>query len=250
MAMQRIDLSDRIEITISDGQGVETCCEGLDLGDTENITSRAAKLFLLKADNACRVSIDIDKRIPVAAGLGGGSSDAAAVLSGLNTLFGNPLSMQDLTEIAAELGADVPFFLFRDPAWATGTGTDLVALPPLPDVCYLVLNPGFAVSTAWVYQSLQLTKGGDLANLPRFSVSTVPDLLAALHNDLEPITAGRHPEIGEMKDFLLKNGASGALMSGSGASVFGVFTERSSAEGAQALLPPDCSWNAFVAQPV
>ncbi len=250
MAMQRIDLADRVEISLGCGKGVEVWCEGLDLDGGENIASRAARKFLREVQLSRRVSIRIDKQIPVAAGLGGGSSDAASVLTGLNRLCGQPVSLARLRELAADLGADVPFFLFERPAWATGTGTDLQPLPPLPDVCYLLLNPGIAVSTAWVYQSLQLTKGGELANLPRFSVSSVPELLASLHNDLESVTAGRYPEISEMKDFLRQQGALGTLMSGSGASVFGVFTDPAAAEKALAALPRECSWKAFVVRPL
>ncbi len=250
MAMQRIDLADRIEISLGNGRGVEVSCDGLELGDGENIASSAAHSFLAETQLQQRVRIQIDKQIPVAAGLGGGSSDAAAVLSGLNRLCGQPVSLVRLMELGAALGADVPFFLFERPAWATGTGTRLEALPPLPEVCYLVLNPGFAVSTDWVYQSLQLTKGGELANLPRFSVATTPELLAVLHNDLELVTASRHPEIGEMKDFMLTNGALGTLMSGSGASVFGVFPDADAAMTAKAAVPSGLCWKAFVARPI
>ena len=250
MAMQRIDLADRLEISLEDGEGVEVACDGLDLGDGENIASKAARLFLTAAKIRKRVSIQIDKQVPVAAGLGGGSSDAAAVLSGLNSLCGKPLEQEHLMVLAAELGSDVPFFLFERPAWATGTGTQLEALSPLPEVWYLLLNPGFAVSTDWVYRTLQLTKGGELANLPRFSVATTGELLDALHNDLERVTAGRYPEIDEMKNFLLQNGALGALMSGSGASVFGVFANRAAAEDAHALVPSESSWRSFVTQPL
>ncbi len=250
MAMQRIDLFDRLEISLEAGQGIEVFCDGLDLGDGENIAASAARGFLVAADIDRKISIQIHKNIPVAAGLGGGSSDAAAVLSGLNSLCGDPLSGAQLLAIAKSLGADVPFFLFERPAWATGTGTSLKALSPLPDVYYLLLNPGFSVSTAWVYQNLQLTKGGKLANLPGFSVITIPDLLGVLHNDLEQVTASRHPEIGEMKDFLLTNGALGTLMSGSGASVFGVFSDLKATIAAKNALSSILPWKAFVVRPI
>jgi 4-diphosphocytidyl-2-C-methyl-D-erythritol kinase len=250
MAMQRIDLFDRLEISLEGGQGVEVFCDGLDLGDGENIAASAARAFLVAANIDRKISIQIHKNIPVAAGLGGGSSDAAAVLSGLNSLCGDPLSGAQLHAIAKILGADVPFFLFERPAWATGTGTSLKALPPLPDVYYLLLNPGFSVSTAWVYQSLQLTKGGKLATLPGFSVTTIPELLGVLHNDLEQVTASLHPEIGEMKDFLLTNGALGTLMSGSGASVFGVFSDLKTTIAAKGALSSIVPWKAFVVRPI
>ncbi|MCF6179381.1 MAG: 4-(cytidine 5'-diphospho)-2-C-methyl-D-erythritol kinase [Geopsychrobacter sp.] len=250
MAMQRISLFDRVEIRLEKGAGVEVFCDGLELDGGENIAAAAARLFLQESGLERRVSIRIDKKIPVAAGLGGGSSDAAAVLSGLNTLSGGAVVRQRLFEIGATLGADVPFFLFERPAWATGTGTDLLPLPELPQVCYLLLNPGFAVSTAWVYQNLELTKGRELANLPRFSVSTTDELLKALHNDLEAVTAGRYSEIAEMKDFLRASGALGTLMSGSGASVFGVFSGREAAQVACSRLTADHSWKAFVVEPL
>jgi 4-diphosphocytidyl-2-C-methyl-D-erythritol kinase len=250
MAMQQVSLYDRVEISLDDGAGIEVRCDGLDLGQGENIAARAARLFLSAVSLEKRVSIRIDKQIPVAAGLGGGSSDAAAVLSGLNTLCAQPLSQLRLSALAGALGADVPFFLFEPAAWATGTGTTLELLPPLPKVCYLLLNPGFSVSTAAVYQSLQLTKGGELANLPRFSVTTIPELLGALHNDLERVTAERHPEISEMKSFLLKAGALGAMMSGSGASVFGLFVTEEAAQAARAAIPSCLPWKAFVVHPL
>ena len=250
MAMQQVSLFDRLEITVSDGSGIEVSCEALEQDGGENIAARAARLFLSEASLEKRVRIRIDKQIPVAAGLGGGSSDAAAVLSGLNKLCGQPLSKSQLSGLAGTLGADVPFFLFDRAAWATGTGTTLEMLPPLPKVCYLLLNPGFSVSTAGVYQSLQLTKGGELANLPRFSVTTIPELLGALHNDLERVTAERHPEITEMKSFLLKEGALGALMSGSGASVFGLFATSEAAVAAKAAIESRLPWKAFVVHPL
>ena len=250
MAMQRIDIADRLEISLENGSGLKVFCDGQGLDDRENIGYSAATAFFSAAGLNKQASIRIEKKIPIAAGLGGGSSDAAAVLSGLNSLCEEPLTGPQLIDIAATLGADVPFFLFERPAWATGTGTTLKTLPPLPEVLYLILNPGFSVSTAWVYQSLQLTKSGELANLPRFSVSTLPELLDALHNDLEMVTASRYPAIGEMKEFLLSNGAHGALMSGSGASVFGVFSDVDTALAAKASIPSNSSWKAFVARPV
>lgn len=250
MAMQRVSLCDRIEISVRGGRGVHVRCAGLELDGEENIAARAAKAVLREAGQERLVDIEIDKRIPVAAGLGGGSSDAAAVLVGLNDLLGGPLAKERLLELGAMLGADVPFFLFADPAWATGTGASLEALPPLPEVYYLILNPGFAVSTAWVYESLRLTKGGELANLPRFSVSTTGDLLAALHNDLEAVTASRHPEIEEMKSFLCKHGALSALMSGSGASVFGVFADETTAREACSAALEETGWRAFFVRPL
>jgi len=249
MAMQRITLCDRLEISVESGRGISLCTTGGELDCDENIAAKAARLYLEASGINRRVSILLQKNIPIAAGLGGGSADAAAVLEALNRFCDHRLSPERLAQLAAQLGADVPFFLFKDPAWATGIGTHLEPLSPLPDVWYLLLNPGFAVSTAWVYQSLQLTKGGELANLPRFSVKTVAELVDSLHNDLERVTAARYPEIGQMKKFLLDQGAEGALMSGSGASVFGIFLSEAQACVAQQALPLASPWRSFVVRP-
>ncbi|MFO7766828.1 MAG: 4-(cytidine 5'-diphospho)-2-C-methyl-D-erythritol kinase [Pelovirga sp.] len=242
MAMQRVDLCDDISIRLT-ASGVRVTSSNLVLpSGEENIAARAARLLLAEARLDVGVEIRIDKRIPVAAGLGGGSSNAATVLLALNDMFDLHMDNEQLQVLGAQLGADVPFFVFQQPAWATGTGTELAALPPLPEVAYLLVNPGIAVSTAEVYQSLQLTKGGELANLPRFSVVTRGDLCAALHNDLERVTLLRYPLLAQIKQRLLEMGALGALMSGSGASLFGVFETLTAARKAAEQLESQTDW--------
>ena len=243
MAMQRIDLFDDIAIRLTKSGEINVACVALALAPGEdNIAARAARLFLAEAQVDVGVDIQIDKRIPVAAGLGGGSSNAATVLLGLNDMLALHMENERLQRLGAQLGADVPFFVFQRPAWATGTGTELTPLPPLPAVAYLLVNPGIAVSTAEVYQSLQLTKGGELANLPRFSVMTREELCAALHNDLEQVTLVRYPVLQQIKQRLLQLGARGALMSGSGATLFGVFDTLSQAQSAASVLAVETDW--------
>jgi len=250
MAMQRVDLCDRIRIKVGNGPGTISC-SGMELAaGEENIAARAARLLLAVAGVEAAVEIEIEKKIPVAAGLGGGSSNAATVLTGLNQMLSLGLSDVGLFELAAKLGSDVPFFVYRQAAWATGTGTTLEALPPLPDVAYLLVNPKIAVSTAWVYQSLQLTKGGELANLPRFSAVTRGDLCAALHNDLERVTLQRYPLLAQIKQLLLDKGASGSLMSGSGATVFGVFADYASACRVAGELAREYDWLLYPVRPL
>ena len=251
MAMQQVDLCDDICIQLGETPGVRVSCPGIELlSGEENITARAARLFLEKTNIEIGIDIRIVKNIPVAAGLGGGSSDAATVLLGLNELLGNKLDRGQLLSLAGQLGADVPFFIFLQPAWATGIGTELELLPALPEVAYLLINPGIAVSTADVYRSLQLTKGGELANLPRFSVVTKDDLCSALHNDLETVTLGRYPLIAEIKQRLLDQGATGALMSGSGATVFGVFSDFATASQVGKKLSTETDWWVSPVRPV
>ncbi len=251
MAMQRVDLYDDIQIELGGEPGIRVVCPGLDLADgEENIVSQAARILLAEAQVETGVHIEIKKRIPIAAGLGGGSSDAATVLLGLTELLKINITNDRLRVLGGQLGADVPFFIFKQPAWATGIGTDLVALPSLPEVAYLLINPRIAVSTSGVYQSLQLTKGGELASLPRFSVVTRDDLCAALHNDLESVTLQRFPLIAEIKQLLLNQGALGSLMSGSGATVFGVFTDFAAAQRAADQLSGKKDWLIAPVRPV
>ncbi|MCK4622193.1 MAG: 4-(cytidine 5'-diphospho)-2-C-methyl-D-erythritol kinase [Desulfuromonadales bacterium] len=251
MAMQRVNLCDQIWIRPGGMPGIRVQCAGVELAaGEENIAARAARLMLAEAQLDIAIEIEIEKQIPVAAGLGGGSSNAATVLLGLDQLLDLNLGKNRLMELGAQLGADVPFFIFSDPAWATGTGTRLEPLPPLPEVAYLLLNPKIAVSTAWAYQSLQLTRGGELANLPRFSVVTRDDLCAALHNDLERVVFRRYPLLAEIKQMLLAQGASGALMSGSGATLFGVYPDMAAAERAAAKVTKTTDWLVYSVQPI
>ncbi len=231
MAMQRVSLYDEVRISVEPGDNVEVRCDGLmlDAGE-ENIAARAARLFLADLKMTRKVNVAIEKRIPAAAGLGGGSSDAAAVLAGLNAILQAGLSVEALMGLGAQLGADVPFFIHPGSAWATGIGTNLAPLSEVPQVSYVLVNPGTAISTKEVYQSLRLTKGGDLASIPTFSARTPLELVSELHNDLERVVLPRYPEVAAVKEQLLEAGALGSLMSGSGATVFGVCRDRDSAD--------------------
>ncbi|MFA5515229.1 MAG: 4-(cytidine 5'-diphospho)-2-C-methyl-D-erythritol kinase [Desulfuromonadales bacterium] len=250
MIMQRISLCDRIEVCLADQPGVRVVCPGLPLGPgEENVAARAAERMLRLSGKGFGVEIGIEKKIPVAAGLGGGSSDAAAVLLALNDMLDLHLGRETLMREAAGIGADVPFFLFRHSAWATGIG-DVLTPFPLPSVWYLLVNPGLAVSTAWVYGNFGLTSPGPVAKMPGFP-KTAEDLIRLLHNDLESVTISRYPLLAEIKELLLANGAIGALMSGSGPTVFGVFLQEAAARQASASLAagnPD--WRLFVVEPI
>jgi 4-diphosphocytidyl-2-C-methyl-D-erythritol kinase len=251
MLMVRLSLQDRVRVTLTAGNGIAVTCPGLDLAvGEENIAARAARLFLEHTGLASGVAIAIDKRIPAAAGLGGGSSDAAAVLLALNDLLGAGLSRGELQALGMRLGADVPFFLCGEmAAWATGIGERLEPWRGLPP-CWLVLaNPRFAVSTAWVYQNLGLTHQRCMSKIPRFP-ERADGLAQLLRNDLEPVTMTRHPEIAAIKARLRGAGALGALMSGSGPTVFGVFTEQAAAELAAAELARGTGWWTTAVSPV
>ncbi len=250
MLMQPVTLADRVTLSLLDEPVFEVECPGLQLADGEqNIALRAARAVIERAGCSGGVRVRVDKHIPVAAGLGGGSSDAATVLAGLNRMLGSPLSTEVLMREALKLGADVPFFVQGASSWARGVGERLDPVDRMPGVWYVLVNPGFAVSTAWVYANLGLTTRGDVAKLPEFSGST-DDLLRLLHNDLERVTAARYPEVDQVKRALLEQGALGALMSGSGPTVFGVFSGKGEAAAAYEKLRTVSGWSVFLVRPL
>ncbi|HEY6007687.1 MAG TPA: 4-(cytidine 5'-diphospho)-2-C-methyl-D-erythritol kinase [Geobacteraceae bacterium] len=242
MIMQRIDLCDDITITLSDNPGVRVSCgrEGVPDGPG-NIAWRAADALVKLSGRQVGIDIVITKQIPVAAGLGGGSSDAATVLMGVNDLLGLGLSPQRLMEIGVTLGADVPFFIFRRPALAEGIGDRLTPLDGISPVWLVLVNPNVHVSTAWVYKNLQLTTTDDATTIPLF-YGSVSDVCAVLGNDLETVTIQRFPVIAQIKERLLAAGACGALMSGSGPTVFGVFAEERTARQAAEAIGQEHDW--------
>ena len=245
--MQKISLFDQIAIEKIES-GILLRCPNSDLPEDEsNIAFRAAKKFLDKTfwqqGDKAGAAITLSKSIPVAAGLGGGSSDAAAVLKGLNQLFATNCSEEELLAMGASLGADVPFFVADQPvAWATGIGDQLHPALPLLGYRVVVVNPGFSVSTPWVYDKFALTVGKNINNLKNlqnsdasgdlhqvFSARAIrPDELV---NDLEQVTSSYYQEIEVLKQRLVKGGAVAAMMSGSGPTVFGLF-QTSEAERA------------------
>jgi 4-diphosphocytidyl-2-C-methyl-D-erythritol kinase len=222
MLMQMVGLSDRVTVSIG-GRGISVQCDDRAVPSGEgNIAWKAAAEMVRIAGNEVGLEIEIEKNIPVAAGLGGGSGNAAAVLAATNKLLGLGLDRSQLAEIGARLGMDVPFFLHGPTAIARGRGEIITKLPPLQRLRVLLVNPGFATSTAWVYNNvnLRLTKK---AGCNKISSLNLRNIVIGLHNDLESVTAAAHPVINRIKKALLDAGAVGALMSGSGPTVFGIF---------------------------
>ena len=250
MVMQRVNLCDTITITLTETPDIIVTCGKRGVPDGPgNIAWKAARAMLDLADHGPGAIIDITKNIPVAAGLGGGSSDAATVLMGMNELLGLMLSEQRLMEIGVALGADVPFFIFQKTALAEGIGEELTPMPAMPDAWVLLVNPGVHVSTAWVYRSLQLTNRAGLDKLPELFRS-VEDICSIFSNDLESVTIPAFPVISEIKECMLREGAAGAMMSGSGPTVFGLFRNRESAERASKVLTHDTGWFTAVVETI
>jgi 4-diphosphocytidyl-2-C-methyl-D-erythritol kinase len=246
MVMQRVDLSDEIEIVLRDSPGIGVVCNSEAVtGGRENIAWRAADAILSLHGTSVGVNISITKKIPVAAGLGGGSSDAATVLMGLNKMLKMGLSDERLMEIGVRLGADVPFFIFKKTALAEGIGEKLTPVEGLPPVWLVLVNPNLHVSTAWVYQNLTLTKREDDYKLPRFC-NRIEDICSILANDLEAVTIGRFPVIKEIKATLIAHGAKGVLMSGSGPTVFAVFASEDEARRSHAKIYEVGGWTSFL----
>jgi len=250
MLMQRIALFDRLDIELVTGNDVTVACPGLELANgAQNIVEKAVRMLLAHVETNQGVSVSIVKNIPAAAGLGGGSSDAAAVLQALDELLGLGLPCSELMELGLRLGADVPFFLYGKTAWATGVGECLQPWPGLPPVTLVLVNPGIAVSTAWVFQNLGLTCPTSTARIPGFP-ERANDLVRLLHNDLEVVTCHHHPVITTIKERLVASGADGALMSGSGATVFGLFEDPSRAALAAQTLSAETNWWVEVVNPL
>jgi len=242
------------EITLSFGKGGITCdCSHPDVpSGPGNLAHRAATLFL--KHDAVRgnsrgdaVAISINKHIPVGAGLGGGSSNAAAVLRGLNRHFGRPLSREELISMGTSLGADVPFFIFGGPALAGGIGEILHTPPPIRPFKVVLIYPGVAVSTAEVYKNLKLgLTNHEKENREILFNGEVFDPTAYLHNDLEAVAVSLCPVIRSAREALSDVGADGVLTSGSGSSVFGIFYNAGRAETAvEALRRRYVGWQVF-----
>jgi 4-diphosphocytidyl-2-C-methyl-D-erythritol kinase len=228
--MQKIDLFDIIVLEVGRGCSIDFTCSNSEIpGGEDNLAVKAAMAFCssLGLPQVPGIRISLEKKIPVAAGLGGGSSDAGAVLRGLNQLFDWPFTDRKLIHIGRSLGADVPFFsVGHDAVIASGIGDRMYPVTPLNDCTFILVNPGFFVSTRWVFENLSLTRTGKKYNLSCFRKRQGDSLsLAEMHNDLEESTGARYPEIEDMKRLLSELGASGVLMSGSGPTVFGVFPD-------------------------
>jgi 4-diphosphocytidyl-2-C-methyl-D-erythritol kinase len=231
--MQPLSLAD--ELRLAPGKGLSLVCRHPEVpSGQQNLVWRAAEKFGSATGQIPQIHIELVKKIPVAAGLGGGSSDAAGTLLALNELTGKPLSAEALHELAAELGADVPFFLLRGPAVGRGIGTILSPLD-LPPYWYVLLNPGLAISTAWVYGNLDLKALAQTgAPLPVDWDGDHPETWVA--NDLETVTLSRYPELRELLAGLSEAGALVQGMSGSGPTLFGLFYEAEAAQAAVSKL--------------
>ena len=241
MIMQTIQMYDVLEMKKKKEPGISLSVNYPFIpNDERNLVYKAAKLLMDEFQIEQGVSIRLDKFIPVAAGMAGGSSDAAAALVGMNRLFKLELSEQDLMDRAVNIGADVPYCVMRGTALAEGIGEKLTRITQVPDCFVLIGKPGINVSTKAAYESLQLDKisshpdiDGMIGDIER------GDLLAMtqkMGNVFEPGIIEKYPVIGEIKALMESHGALKAMMSGSGPTVFGIFDDREKMEAAAEVL--------------
>ena len=257
--MQPVGVTDTLEFSRRAAGLTLSCSEPSLPTDAGNLVYRAAKAFLEAAAIPDGVALHLEKRVPLAAGLGGGSSNAAATLLGLNDLFDRPLTLAALEKLAASLGSDVPFFLQANPALATGRGEKVESLPPfaaLQGATILLIHPGFGIATPWAYRELarfpealngrpgrarelsQLLASGDLRRAG-----------AAFYNSLEAPALRKYPILAMYQEFLREHGAAATLMSGSGSTTFALFESQATAEAARDKFLPqfgEACWTAVV----
>ncbi|ROR23631.1 4-diphosphocytidyl-2-C-methyl-D-erythritol kinase [Mobilisporobacter senegalensis] len=237
MIMQTINLYDQISMKkISDsGIYLKTNLHYLPVNE-KNLVYRAAKLLKDEFNIKHGVDIKLDKRIPVAAGMAGGSSDAAAALVGMNKLFNLGLSKKELMERGVKLGADVPYCILRGTALSEGIGEILTPLAPAPECYVLIAKPGINVSTKFVYGNLNITEIKEHPDIDgmidNISNGDLYGLTNKLGNVLETVTIKEHPVIDTIKQEMIKYGALGSIMSGSGPTVFGLFDNKKKAQEA------------------
>jgi 4-diphosphocytidyl-2-C-methyl-D-erythritol kinase len=252
--MHTVALEDAVTMRVTSSQGgirLASNAEGLSVDHT-NLVWKAASAVLEHARLSVGVDIELHKRVPMGAGLGGGSSDAAATILGLNQSLKLGWSREKMAEVGQALGSDVAFFLFAPSAIVSGRGESVRPVTIEGGRWIVLVKPAFGIETKWAYQELAATRAGvrqlsaDHSELDRRDRITWGQVAARVENDFEMPVFARHPKLAEIKRSLLKRGAQFALLSGSGATVFGLFDEESAARRAGAELAQDAELNLFV----
>jgi 4-diphosphocytidyl-2-C-methyl-D-erythritol kinase len=241
MIMQTVYLYDRVLIEKSKTLGVQIATNLHFLPVNENnIACKAAELLRTEFDLQDGLKITLDKHIPVAAGMAGGSADAAAVLFGLNRMYGLGLSEQELKDRGVRLGADVPYCIMRGTVLAEGIGEKLTPLPPLPKGIFLIAKPPISASTEKVYRKFDALEQVEHPNidgiLEGIRSQDICQVASCMGNVLEQVMIPAYPVIGKIKETMLEQGALGAMMSGSGPTVFGIFENRRDARRAATAI--------------
>ena len=252
MIMQTVDIYDTLTFTKREEPGIllKTDKEELSAG-TDNLIYKAAACLINKAGISQGVEIELQKRIPIAAGMAGGSTDAAATLTGLNELFSLDYSLEKLQKLGVTLGADIPYCLMGGCALSEGIGEILTKLPPPPQCNLVIAKPEINVSTKFVYENLHaesLIFHPDIDGMTEaVRAGSLKGITDRLGNVLETVTVREYPVIDKIKTLMKNVGAENALMSGSGPTVFGIFTEKKDAESAaEQIKAEDLAKEVFV----
>ena len=256
MIMQTVDIHDTITITRRATPGITLSSNREDLPtNQDNLIFKAAKLLIEEFQLTEGVNIHLEKRIPVAAGMAGGSTDCAATLTGINTLFKLGLSEEELMQRAITMGADIPYCILGGTALSEGIGEILTPLKDIVPCHVLLIKPNIDISTKWVYSNLQwnqLTSHPDLDGmLDALEQGSIAQISQKLENVLETVTIPANPIIQTIKDTMLELGACNALMSGSGPTVFGLFPDEVQGKHAYAICKErfpefQVEWTKFV----
>jgi 4-diphosphocytidyl-2-C-methyl-D-erythritol kinase len=250
--MQAVELCDDIEMEKTE-TGIRITCDNPDCPqDESNLAYQAASLLFGEKKVDGGIKINITKRIPLSSGLGGGSSNAAATLMGLNRLLQLELPLSELHHLAAQLGSDVPFFLYSGQALAEGRGELIKPLSIYKDYWLLLVSPRLEVSSGWAYRNtkISLTRKRNELNYKLLGSGVVFfEALAHFENDLEHVVVKKHPVVGRIKDMLEDCGAVKSAMSGSGPTVYGVFDQKPQAEEVTKKLSRG-DWQVFLTRPI
>ncbi|MBQ4219125.1 MAG: 4-(cytidine 5'-diphospho)-2-C-methyl-D-erythritol kinase [Butyrivibrio sp.] len=256
MIMQNVDLYDTLTFEDNDsGEIVLTASTDKIETDERNLICKVARQLKDKFNVKQGVTMHLVKRIPVAAGMAGGSTDGAAAYLALNELWGLNLSKKELCELAVSLGADIPYCIIGGTALAEGIGEELTAISDMP-TCHLVIaKPAIDVSTGWVYKELDSREGIKHPDIDGIKAAieegNLNKMCALIGNVLEEVTASKYKEVGQLEEILRKEGAVGAFMTGSGPTVFGVFDKKDAAEaGYRAVVESKLAPETFLSAPI
>lgn len=248
--MQTIQLADRVIVEEDGGAGIRVTCEGADLPtDSTNLAYQAAARVLARLGRQPNLRVHIHKRLPVAAGVGGGSSDAAAVIEALARMFDTGWSREEMAGLGQEIGSDVPFFFYGPMALVEGRGEHVSPLRMEGGGWLVLVNPGIAISTRWAYAKLATARvGKTVPPVPALVLAGLSwaDVLAEAQNDFGPVMEQEFPPLRDLRQLLLERGAQTALLSGSGSTVFGVFLTENAARHAAEGLDRRPGWRVWV----
>ena len=258
--MHAFELADTVAVELNGQSGIRLTCEGANLPtDSTNLAYRAAERVLARVRRRKGLRLHVRKRLPVAAGLGGGSSNAAATIQAMAALLDTGWSRAEMAQLGQEIGSDVPFFFYTPTALVEGRGERVTPLQLEADRWLLLVNPGIAISTAWAYERLAAVRAGQAMRVPGRLPRLVADhgmegsqlmkwhdLLPLVENDFAPVMEREYPVLREIRELLLMRDAQSAVLSGSGATVFGVFGNERSARIAAEGLDRHSGWKVWV----